>query len=130
MRILCLFIMLLLPGVLYADDIQTSHGIRWACTGVGESKEDPRWEKFPLKLMFAARGNAYVSAVKVEIQDKSKKPTFSAECDAPWILVDLAPGTYQVHATALGRFRQSTQVTLRGGPQVLQVIRFPQITGE
>lgn len=130
----CLILILLAglgwPRLAAADEIKTTDGVRYACTGIGESKEDPRWEKFPLKLMFTARGTAYVSFVQVKIRDSNQKTVLSADCDAPWLLVDLPAGTYGVEATALKRFTQKATVQVKAGSQTEKVLRFSQISGE
>jgi len=128
--VLILLLGLGLPRLVQADEIKTLDGVRYACTGIGESKEDPRWEKFPLKLMFTARGTAYVSFVQVQIRDSNQKTVLSADCDAPWLLVDLPAGTYRVKATALKRFTQEATVQVKAGSQTEKVLRFSQISGE
>jgi hypothetical protein len=35
------------------DTPTTIDGVKAVCTGVGESKNDPRWRAYPLKLVFA-----------------------------------------------------------------------------
>jgi hypothetical protein len=121
---------LLLPAPGRADEEKTFNGIKYACTGVGESKEDPRWEGYPLKLMFTGRGTAYVTYLEVEIQDPTGKQVFKADCDSPWLLVNLNPGNYQVTAKAHKKFTQEAKVSIQHGKQTSQVIRFPQISGE
>ena len=97
---LCLFAFL--TPLRAADQEQQYKGVAYVCTGVGESKEDPKWKVYPLKLMFAGSGRAYVSEVKAEIKDSSGQIMLKTECDGPWLLVKLKPGKYQVQASAEG----------------------------
>src|SRR4030095_11854886 len=85
-----------------ADEEKTYQGISYACTGVGESKEDPKWKAYPLKLMFTAGTRAYVSEVAITIQDAAGSTVLQATCDAPWLVARLKPGAYSVAAQAAG----------------------------
>ncbi len=101
--------------------------IKYACTGVGESRQDPRWEKYPLKLTFTASGTAYISSVEVKIKDQKGDLAFEAKCNSPWLVVNLKPGSYRVEATALEKYPQKASFKINSGSQTSQVIRFPEI---
>jgi len=105
-------------------------GIKYACTGVGEeSRKDPRWPAYPLRLTFAAAGGLYLADVDVTIHDSSGSEVFRIEgCYAPWLLIDLAPGTYRVDGVARENHRHSTTVSITAGQQTKAVLRFPGIT--
>jgi hypothetical protein len=110
-----------------SDEEKTYQGITYACTGVGESKEDPKWKTYPLKLMFTAGTRAYVSEVKVKIQDGSGQTVLDVNCDAPWLLARLKPGSYSVTAQADGGGAKSVKVTVPAAGQNELAIRFPEI---
>ena len=105
-------------------------GIKYACAGVGEeSRKDPRWPTYPLRLTFAAAGGLYLADVDVTIHDGSGSQVIRIEgCYAPWLLIDLAPGTYRIDGVARETHRRSTKVSITAGKQTKVVLRFPGIT--
>ena len=117
-------------GLAQDEEKMFNQEIKYACTGIAESKEDPRWNNYPLKLMFTTGGRAYVSYVEVKIQDSTGKQIFEANCDAPWLLVDLKPGKYQVTAVALQQHRKQATVLVTPNKQNAVAIRFPEISGD
>lgn len=110
------------------DQELSFQGIKYACTGVAESKEDPRWTQYPVKLMFTTGGRAYVSFVQVKIEDPQGKVVLEVECDSPWLMADLKPGSYTVKVTADKKYPKSAKLQVAGGKQVEQAIRFPEIS--
>lgn len=117
-------------GFSAGDEEKDYQGIKYACTGVGESKEDPRWKDYPLKLMFTTGGHAYVSYVDVKVMDSNGKMVFTADCDAPWLLIKLPKGKYEVVATALKKYQKQATVNVSGTGQTIRAIRFEEISGE
>src|SRR5262245_37813282 len=82
------------------DPILEANGIKYACAGVGKvSRNDPRWASFPVKLEFAAANGDFLGDPAVTVTDGSGKPVFQAQCDGPWVLIELPAGSYKVHAT-------------------------------
>jgi hypothetical protein len=77
--------------------------------------------------MFAGAGRAYVAYEKVEIKDASGKLVFEAECDGPWLVVQLKPGKYQVTATALKKYTQSASIQVKESGQTKYVFRFSEV---
>jgi hypothetical protein len=110
------------------DEEKTQNGIKYACTGVGDAKDDPKWANYAAKLMFTTGGRAYVSYVQVKIKDASGKVVLVTDCDAPWLVMNLQPGTYSVTATALKKYIKTVSFTVGGGKQSSLAIRFPEIT--
>ena len=135
MRILLFSTSLLLLGAAAwaqapQDQELNYQGLKYACTGVAESKEDPRWTQYPAKLMFTTGGRAYVSFVQVKIEDAQGKVVLEVECDSPWLVAELKPGSYTVKATAERKYPKSAKLTVGGGKPVELAIRFPEISGE
>ncbi len=110
-----------------ADQEQRYKDVVFVCTGVGESKEDPRWKEYPLKLMFAASGRAYISEVQVEIQDASGKLVLKTLCDGPWLLAKLKPGKYSAKVSVEGAGTKVESVTVPESGQNERVFRFANI---
>jgi len=128
-----LFVSVMLFGSRFsfsADEEKTYQGITYACTGVGESKEDPKWNSYPLKLMFTAGSRAYVSSVKVAIRDSAGQTVLQVDCDSPWLLARLKPGSYSVSAQADGGASKNASVTVPASGQNSLAIRFPEIPVE
>ncbi len=110
-----------------ADEELHYAGVSYVCTGVGESKEDPRWKIYPLKLMFTGSRRAYVSEVKIEIKEASGKIVLKTDCDGPWLLVKLKAGKYSVWASAEGGSSQTITVRVPETGQNELAIRFSGI---
>jgi len=124
--------LLILPsGRSYSDDVEKIYqGVPYACSGVGNSQDDPRWKTYPLKLMFTAAGKAYVANVGVSILDSRGNEVLRVTCDAPWLLARLGPGTYTVSAQAYGSTIKRTKVSVPASGQNELAIRFPEIPAQ
>lgn len=119
-------------GVAAQDRIMEQGGVRYVCTGIGESKDDPRWHTFALKLVFATepRG-ALLSNVRSRISDCAGGVVLDVHCaDEPWLIAGLAPGRYRISATANGGFKKTVNIVVRPGKQTYTVIRFPSAAGK
>ncbi len=115
------------PAAAQSDPIMEHNGVRYACTGIAESANDPRWTRFPLKLVFATEPvGALLSGVRTRIETPGGVVVLAVDCpDSPWLMVGLAPGRYRVTASFEGRFNRSVSITVRAGKQSYVVIRFP-----
>jgi hypothetical protein len=104
------------------DTVQTSaNGLRYACTGIGESKFDPQWEAFPLKLVAAAAGGGYLGDFTATIEDGAGATVFDAHCLAPWMLVELPAGRYTATLIARGTFQETVDVEIGSGQNEITV---------
>ncbi|HKJ98475.1 MAG TPA: carboxypeptidase-like regulatory domain-containing protein [Desulfotignum sp.] len=81
---------------------QTSmEGIRFITGGVGiEARQmlDRMADDYTLKVVLATKKGHYLSGCDVRITRADGKKMLSTTTDGPWVLVDLAPGNYQVKA--------------------------------
>ena len=109
------------------DPILEANGIKYACAGVGKaSRNDPRWTAFPVRLEFAAANGDFLGDPSVSVTDSSGKPVFSAQCNGPWVLIELPAGSYQVHATGQkGQYAKDFALSVKGGGQTKKTIRLP-----
>lgn len=107
------------------DAVKKKDGVSYMCSGIGESKDDPRTTKFPLKIVFATNSSALYSDVNVKIYgEESGKSVFDLFCDGAWLLVDLPAGKYRVTATdQKGQSRNCSMTS--GGSQTQCVLRWP-----
>jgi hypothetical protein len=107
------------------DAVKKKDGVSYMCSGIGESKDDPRTAKFPLKIVFATNSSALYSDVNVRIYPESgDKSVFEVFCDGAWLLVDLPAGKYRVTATDQKNQSRSCSMT-SGGSQTMCVLRWP-----
>ena len=83
------------------DNPVTLNGIETVCTGIADSKDDPRWKTYPVRIEFSNGGNQYLAGAHVELSQGSKQLA-SLDCSASWVLFKLAPGEYSVTATLTG----------------------------
>jgi hypothetical protein len=109
------------------DPILEANGIKYACAGVGKaSRSDPRWPSFPVKLEFAAANGDFLGDPDVTITDGSGKAVFQAQCNSPWVLIELPAGTYKVHATGQkGQYARDFDLAVKAGGQTKKTIRLP-----
>lgn len=106
----------------------TVAGIEAACTGVGETRMDPRWLGYSIRLEFSNARNEYLAGEEVTLYDAANRPIAAFACADPWLLLDLPPGTYLVEARItgeadLGIRRVAVHPNAQGQQRV--VIQFP-----
>jgi hypothetical protein len=107
-----------------SDRIQKKGEISYMCTGIGESRQDPRLPKFPLKLVFATLSGSLYSDVDVRVAKEGGKTVLEVFCEGPWLLVDLPPDRYEVTAVDFRKRSRSCSVTV-GTSQTSCVLRWP-----
>ncbi|WP_374575576.1 hypothetical protein [Phenylobacterium sp.] len=78
------------------DQPTTIDGIEAACTGIGQTREDPAWKSYGVRIEFSNAKNEYLGAGAIRLKDRAGKVLLDASCDAPWILLRLPPGAYSV----------------------------------
>jgi hypothetical protein len=102
--------------------------VETVCTGVGSAKDNPAWSAYPVKLVFANPAGENLAQVHVAVM-QGAKPVVETECDAPWLLMRLPAGTYNVAATVPGnagpRVGKASFVTKGGAQQTVNVIIAP-----
>jgi hypothetical protein len=106
------------------DPVKKKGDITYMCTGVGESKDDPRTASFPMKIVFATDSSVLYSDVDVRITRESGEKVFELFCDGAWLLVQLPPGTYTVTATDKRKITRSCSMKIGSG-QSMSTLRWP-----
>ena len=71
-------------------------------------------EKYSLQLIVSSRSGAYLADTRVTITGANSQKILDLPLDAPWLLVDLAPGSYKVVVAHAG-MTQERNVTLAPG---------------
>ena len=110
------------------DTVLTFGAYRYACAGTAESKFDPRWDEFPLKIVTAASNGTLLGHVDIAIADASGAPVLDVFCEAPWLLTDLAPGSYTVRVVARdGQFEETASFDVAASGQTELLVSFDEI---
>jgi hypothetical protein len=90
-------------GGIAMDTPTTIGGIETVCTGVGEQAQNSRWLAYPVRIEFSNGGAQYLSGAHVELTSAAGKPIVSVDCDGPWVLFRVNPGSYKVTATLMSQ---------------------------
>jgi hypothetical protein len=88
------------------NPIQTQNNIQFVVTGEGETKLDPRWQEFPLKLVMVdgvittKKKEVFYTPkknIEIKIYTKHQEKLIDVKNAGPWFLVKLSPGDYYVY---------------------------------
>ncbi|MEX0810540.1 MAG: hypothetical protein WD044_17595 [Dongiaceae bacterium] len=111
-----------------SDTILADGGTRYACAGTAESKFDPRWDEFPLKIVTAASNGTLLGYVDIAIADASGAPVLDVYCEAPWLVTDVAPGNYTVRVVARnGQYEETASFDVAATGQTEVLVSFDEI---
>ena len=95
------------------------------CTGIGETKDDPQWKTYPVRIEFSNGGAQYLAGATLRV---SMDRTMVAEMDCPgaWVLLKGPSGKYRVSATIDGSQAKpaSARFVMGSGAQKRVVLRF------
>jgi hypothetical protein len=102
------------------------NGLETVCTGVGETKDDPQWLSYPVRIEFSNGGAQYLSGATVRISHGAET-VGSLDCPGAWVLLRGAPGEYRVDVTIDNSSARAVNASFRmgSGPQKRIVLRFP-----
>ncbi len=115
-------------GTLPLDTPMTMEGVEIVCTGVdSDSRGDPRWNSYPLKIEIAGKGGQYLGDEQVTLEKDGKQLT-QVGCGGPWLLFKISPGRYQVSAT-IGNKTVTSSAYAPAKGQGRIILRFPEIGG-
>lgn len=89
-------------SLLPVDAETTINGVQLVCTGIGQTRDDPRWQAYPVRIEFSNARNEYLVGGAITVRDTAGRELFSASCDAPWILLRLPKGAYRVEGRMPG----------------------------
>ena len=73
-------------------------GVQAVCTGVGSAKQDSRWKAYSVRVIFSNGASQYIAGEHV-VLSRDEKAIAVLDCEAPWILLKLPPGSYSLKAT-------------------------------
>jgi hypothetical protein len=110
----------------------TAQGRRYLAGGLDRDESElmkTMSAEFPLTVLLTARDGAYLADARVRVTDGGGAAVLDTQLKAPYLLVDLSPGTYEVEATHAGRTqRRRVQLGPQGREQV--VFRWDVPVGE
>jgi hypothetical protein len=110
-----------IPEAAPNDTVLSYEGHSYACTGIAESKYDPRWEAFPLKFVVATVEGDYLGDFAVRIVDSAGATVMNVHCLGPWLLVDLPEGRYTATIIARGALEKTVDVDVGAGQNEVTV---------
>jgi hypothetical protein len=113
--------------VLPVDQTTVVQGVEVACTGMGETRQDPKWQAFPVRVEFSNGKAEYLTDAEVRLITDKGKPVLNVSCAAPWVLLKPPAGAYTVFAQLLdsaAKPRSAPFKTPTKG-QIRVVIAFP-----
>lgn len=105
---ICLFLSSATIAVAQIPDTQHSDGIAFITGGVGEEEsaailaEAKQWSLL-LELSQIENGRGmWIFGAQIKVLNSVQKVIFSAQADGPYMLINLAPGSYQIVGTYQG----------------------------
>lgn len=102
-------------------------GVEVACTGMGETRLDPKWSAYPVRVEFSNARAEYLTDAQIVLTDAKGKALFKVSCAAPWILLKPKVGSYAVYGQLLDSNAKprSAPFKVPGKGQVRVVLEFP-----
>lgn len=84
------------PVALAVDAEATASGVELACTGIGQTRDDPRWQTYGVRVEFSNARNEYLAGGAITVRDQAGRELLTVSCAAPWILLRLPKGVYRI----------------------------------
>lgn len=105
---------------------RTANDRGYMAGGIGLEESEllkQRADKYSLQLVVSSRSGAYLADTRVTITGANGQKILDLPLDAPWLLVDLAPGSYKVSVSHAG-LKQERNVTLAPGKREQLAVQF------
>jgi hypothetical protein len=67
-------------------------GVGVACTGIGQTKNDPKWLAYDVRVEFADALHNYLAGEVVTLRDSRGAELLTVACEGPWVLLKLPAG--------------------------------------
>jgi hypothetical protein len=101
--------------------------VQLACTGIGDTRADPKWATYPVRVEFSNAKNEYMVDTLVALVDARGEVVLVVRCDSPWLLLKPPPGTYAVyaHLTDSAARMRGARFTVPTHGQKRVVLQFP-----
>jgi hypothetical protein len=118
------------PASLGQDAETSIGGVGVACTGIGGSKEEPRWRAYPLRIEFANDLREHLIGAQVRVTDETGREVMNVTCWGAWLLLKPpGDGAYTIEATIIGESVPAQKATVRApaSGQARIVLEFPGV---
>jgi hypothetical protein len=105
---------------------RTAQDRRYVAGGIGldeSGKMKAEAGDFPLSITVASKSGSYLADSRITIEDARGTAVLDTKLEAPYLLVDLAPGKYKIEATLQGQ-RQTRSVDIAAKLPVKVVFSF------
>jgi hypothetical protein len=114
------------PEQIALDQVANVGGVQVACTGIGQTKEDPQWQAYPVRVEFARADGDYLASEVLTVSGRGG-PSLSVACEGPWVLLQLPAGSYRLEgqSTEPGVAPIVQTVSSPGHGQARVVMTFP-----
>jgi hypothetical protein len=99
-------------GALPMDTPTTVGGVDAVCTGIGEQAQNPQWLAYPVRIEFSNGGAQYLSGAHVDLTSAGGRPIASVDCNGPWVLFRVQPGSYKVTAILMSQPGGTSSATI------------------
>jgi hypothetical protein len=116
------------PTRLPLDGETVIGGVGVACTGIGQTKDQPRWLAYPVRVEFADPKHNYLAGESLTLFDAAGASILSVACEAPWVLLKLPAGKpYRIEAKGADPPTSSQHAVVKapGHGQARFVLTFP-----
>lgn len=115
------------PVVLPLDTETQVNGIAVACTGIGQTRLEPRWTSYGVRVEFSNALNEYLDGGTITVRDRSGASLLNVSCAAPWILLRLPKGAYRLEGRPLDSAARPRSAPFSPPPkgQIRLVLQFP-----
>ena len=86
-------------GPLALDNPVMVSGIETVCTGIAQTRDDPRWTAYPVRIELSNTEAQLVADAHVVLAKPNGAKLAEFDCPASLVLFKLSPGRYKVTAT-------------------------------
>jgi hypothetical protein len=116
------------PVRIALDSEQVVGNVAVGCTGVGQSKDDPRWKAYPIRVEASNPAGDLLANVAITLSGKGGAALASVRCAGPWVLLKPPPGDYHLEGWMPGSDlkHQFAPVSPPAGGQTIVTLVFPQ----
>jgi hypothetical protein len=117
------------PVTMPLDSEQVIGGMGVGCTGVGQSKDDARWQAYPIRVEVSNPNRDLLADAAISVSSARGGLLATIGCEGPWIMLRPAPGVYRVEAWMPGqglRHQSASFSPPARGQRVVELI-FPEM---
>jgi hypothetical protein len=106
----------------------TVGGVPVGCTGIGQSRHDPKWAAYPVRIDFAKPSGSFLADVEVSLSRADGTAVAEVSCPGPQVLFKLPAGSFRVEGRLTKSPNAKPQTATVAAPasgQRVVTLRFP-----